>query len=207
MYTDQFNSIKILQAYKKAIDANIITTITDVKGVILYVNSKFCEVTMYAEKEVIGQKHNIINSGYHPKDFFKDMWQTIGHGHVWNKEIKNKAKDGSFYWVDTVILPIVDEHGKITYYLSLRTLITEKKELERKKENYVSSLESLLVMTSNNVKKPILNCLKQIKSFDLEKKAGKKELKEILENLKLSADELDNFSNELNTFIREMDRK
>lgn len=200
-----FNTLNLLKAYEQAIDENIISTITDAQGIIVHANRKFCEVSQYSPSEVVGKSHKIVNSGFHSKEFFKNMWQTIGRGKVWHDEIKNRAEDGSLYWVDTVIVPIKDEQNQNTHFLSLRTLITERKELEKKKAKYVSSLEVLLVMTSSNVKKPLSQCLQQMNNFDPEKPASNNALKEIVSNLQQSAAELDTFTRELTTFIREME--
>lgn len=202
--TGLFNTWQLLKAYEQAIDENIISSITDANGIIVHANKRFCEISQYTESEVIGQNHRLVNSGFHPPEFFEDMWKTIHKGNVWHNEIRNKAKDGTHYWVDTVIVPVKDENNKITHYLSLRTLITNRKKLERDKNNYVSSLEVLLVMTSNKVKKPLVNCIKQINAFDSEKNTNKDDLRAIVENLKLSAYELDSFTKELTSFIREM---
>ena len=202
-----FNTLSLLQAYEQAIDESIICSITDTTGVIKHVNKKFCEISKYSANELIGQNHRIINSGFHSKEFFKTMWQTIGIGDVYHNEIKNKAKDQTYYWVDTVIVPIKAEKGKVTLYLSLRTLITERKQLQKEKERYVSSLETLLVMTSNNMKKPLSNCLKQMNIFNAEKLSSKSELKPIVDNLKLSTSELTDFMRELEVFIRDMKSK
>jgi PAS domain S-box-containing protein len=115
---------QMLNSYKRAIDVNIITSIADCKGTIIYVNEKFCEISKYQKNELIGQNHRIINSNYHSKAFFEDLWKTIKAGQTWQGEIKNKAKDGSYYWVDTVILPI--ETDNEIQYLSLRTLISSE---------------------------------------------------------------------------------
>ncbi|MCW3077108.1 MAG: hypothetical protein JWO32_1717 [Bacteroidetes bacterium] len=201
-----FNTMQLLQAYEQGIDENIISTITDSKGIIVHANKKFCEVSKFSVGEIIGQNHRIINSGYHPKEFFINMWQTISAGKVWHQEIRNKAKDGTFYWVDTVIVPIKDKDETISHFLSLRTLITDRKILEKKKEQYVSSLEVLLVMTSNKVKKPLMKCLDEINNFDRDKLINKPELTQMVNNLRVSVAELDNFTNELSVFIREMEK-
>src|SRR5687768_10916114 len=161
-----FESMRLLRAYEKAINANVISTITDKAGTIVYANQKFCEVSKYPLEAILGQNHRIINSGHHPREFFNDLWSTIAKGDVWHGEIRNKARDGSFYWVDTVIVPIRDDSEKITHFLSLRMLITDRINLEQKKSHYLSSLEVLLVMTSNKIQKPLAVCLKQIQSLD-----------------------------------------
>jgi len=204
--TSLFDTLNLLQAYEKAVNESLICSITDTKGIIMYVNKKFCDISKYSSAELLGQNHRIINSDFHSKDFFKNMWQTIGNGNIWHDEIKNKAKDKTYYWVDTVIVPIKNESKKTTHYLSLRTLITEKKKLEEKKARYVSSLETLLVMTANKVKKPISNCTKQLSFFDHGKPSSKKELKQIADDLKTSAIELDTFTKELDSFIRGIEK-
>src|ERR1035437_1790263 len=151
--------LRLLQAYRQAIDESIISSITDIKGIIIYANKKFCEVAKYSEKELIGKNHRIINSAFHTKEFFKDMWETINNGNVWHNEIKNKAKDGTCYWVDTVIIPIKNEKGEIIQYLSLRMLIDDKKKAEAERKEYIQSLEEMLFMTNHEVRQPIAHCM------------------------------------------------
>lgn len=121
--------LELLSSYRNAIDQNIISCVSDLKGKILIANQKFCEISKYTKEELEGQNHSIVNSGFHPKEFFATMWKTIANGEVWYGEIKNKAKDGTYYWVDAVILPINNFNGTKIQYLALQTVITEKKQL------------------------------------------------------------------------------
>lgn len=107
--------ISALEAYRLAVDKSLISSITNEKGEIVYVNHEFCRVSQYTSEELIGKTHSIINSNFHPKEFFVDMWKTITAGNVWHGEVCNKAKDGSEYWVDSTIVPIRGDRGRIRY--------------------------------------------------------------------------------------------
>ncbi|WP_419393841.1 PAS domain S-box protein [Cytobacillus praedii] len=128
---------------KYALDASTIVAFTDQKGIITYVNEKFCEVSRYSAEELIGKDHRIINSGYHTKEFMKELWRTIGNGEVWRGEVKNKAKDGSYYWVDTTIVPFLNEKGKPFKYLAIRYEITEYKQVVEELKKSVNELSDL----------------------------------------------------------------
>ncbi|HJV49315.1 MAG TPA: PAS domain S-box protein [Geothrix sp.] len=141
---DLQNAVKRLEDLRFAVDESTIFAITDARGVITEVNARFCEVSGYARDELIGKTHAILKSGEHPKAFFEEMWDVISSGRVWRGEMKNRAKDGSFYWVDTTIVPWLDAEGRPERYMALRTVITEKKRAEEALLRREKQLEALV---------------------------------------------------------------
>jgi hypothetical protein len=119
-----------LSGYLQAIDQQALVTVTDSTGKILHVNDRFREISQYSREEILGQDHRLVNSGTHPKYFFAEMWRTISSGESWHGEICDRAKDGSHYWVDSSIVPLIDTDGQITRYISVQLDITERKRAE-----------------------------------------------------------------------------
>jgi len=123
-------TLKELEHLKLALDKTAIVAIANEKGIISYVNEKFCDVSGYQQQELIGQNFNLLNSAYHTQEFFKDLWLTISSGKVWQGEIRDRTKDGKYYWVNTTIVPFLNEQNKPWQYLSIQLEITAKKEAE-----------------------------------------------------------------------------
>ena len=137
------DTLDALENYKKAIDYSAIVSKSDQEGIITYVNDKFKEISGYTADELIGAKHNIVNSHYHNKDFFNRMWKTINNGEVWKDIIRNQKKDGTYYWVDSTIVPFI-KNGVIQEFISIRFDITEKMMIHQKVEEQKNFYESIL---------------------------------------------------------------
>src|SRR5262249_12337914 len=150
-------SVRELEDIRYALDQSAIVATTDVSGRIKYANEKFCEISKYSLDELLGQDHRILNSGYHPKDYIRELWRTIAQGRVWRGELRNRAKDGTLYWVDTTIVPFLDARRHPWQYMAIRYDITERKRQEAllREQTALARLGEMAAVGAHEVRTPL----------------------------------------------------
>ncbi len=199
-------ALKKVSDYKYALDQSAIVAITDTNGDIEYANEMFCKISQYSEKELLGKNQRIVNSGYHPKEFWKEMWETIGKGEVWRSEVKNKERDGSFHWLDTTIVPFVDANGKPERYMAIRHEITDKKQRQEELKQYRQkleqtneNLEKFTYTAAHDMKSPLNTAMGLINIIEMELKG--KENGKAIEYLDLLKDTFNNTKQLINGIL------
>lgn len=189
---------KEVQDITFALNQSSIVAITNEKGLITTVNDKFCEISKYSREEIIGQDHRLLNSGFHSKEFFKDLWRTIGTGKVWKGEIRNRAKDGSYYWVDTTIVPFLNEKGKPYQYLAIRNDITERKRQEEvlHRQDKLAAVGQLAAGVAHEIRNPLTSMKGYAEFLQLDEKDPER-----LEFLNIILDEIDRVNSIVEDFM------
>lgn len=186
---------------KNALSESALVSITNLEGKILFINKAFVDVTGYKIHELLGRDHCVFSSGFHDKIFWFDMWNTIEAGYTWRGEVKNKAKDGSFFWVDTTVTPIKNSEGKIYQYISVRKVITEKKRLQENQEMLLRDLADYAFLTSHKLRGPLARMLGLI--YLVEKESDMSKASEIIYKLKGTSKELDEVIKEMNNTLNQ----
>ncbi len=154
---ERHRALRDAEDLRYALDQSAILATTNVKGDITFVNDTFCAISKYSREELLGRNHRILNSGMHGAEFFKELWRTISHGQVWRGELRNRAKDGSLYWVDTTIVPFLDPSGKPYQYVSIRYDITERKasEARLREQASLAQLGRMAAVVAHEVRNPL----------------------------------------------------
>lgn len=194
---------RYLDDMKTALDASSIVAATDQRGIIKYANDTFCEISGYSREELIGQDHRLLNSGYHSKAFIRELWRTIASGHIWRGDIRNRAKDGRLYWVDTTIVPFLDDHGKPHQYLSVRTDITARKagEARLRDQTALARLGEMSAVVAHEVKNPLAGISGALQVIGARLPPQARERK-VLEDIDKRIKSLDTSLSDLLTFAR-----
>ena len=196
-------SLKDLEDLTYALDQSAIVATTDVRGTITSVNDTFCLISKYGREELIGQNHRLLNSGLHPAEFFKDMYATIANGRVWRGELRNRAKDGSLYWVDTTIVPFLDDRQHPYQYIAIRYDITERKRSEAalRDQNALAQLGKMAAVVAHEVRNPLAGIRGALQVIGSRMTAGSGE-RGILEEVVARVDTLSEIVQDLLLFAR-----
>src|SRR5262245_5186578 len=192
-----------LADFKRALDHAAIVAITDVQGRITYANDKFCEISGYARDELLGQDHRIINSGYHPPEFMRELWRTIANGRVWHGEIRNRAKDGHLYWVDTTIVPFLDDRGKPYQYIAIRADITSRKAAEETlvQQAALAQVGQMAAVVAHEVRNPLAGIKGVIQVLISRRSGGDSDLT-VMNDIVARIDSLSDLVDDLMVFAR-----
>jgi PAS domain S-box-containing protein len=196
-------NLQQLADIKRALDHAAIVATTDVTGRITYANDKFCEISKYSREELIGQDHRIINSGFHSKAFMRELWHTIARGHVWHGEIRNRAKDGALYWVDTTIVPFLDSRRKPYQYVAIRADITARKAVEDRlaQQAALARLGQMAAVVAHEVRNPLAGIKGAIQVLMSRRTVADSELP-VMRDVVARIDSLGELINDLMVFAR-----
>ena len=197
------SNVQQLADIKRALDHAAIVATTDVTGRITYANDKFCEISKYAREELVGHDHRIINSGFHSKAFMRELWHTIARGHVWHGEIRNRAKDGALYWVDTTIVPFLDSRRKPYQYIAIRADITARKAAEDRlaQQAALARLGQMAAVVAHEVRNPLAGIKGAIQVLMSRRTANDAELP-VMRDVVARIDSLGELINDLMLFAR-----
>src|SRR4030095_11508963 len=192
-----------LADFKRALDHAAIVAITDVSGRINYVNDTFCQISGYSRDELLGQDHRIVNSNYHPKEFIRGLWRTIASGQVWKGELRNRAKDGHIYWVDTTIVPFLNERGKPYQYIAIRSDITARKAAEERlaQQAALARVGQMAAVGAHEVRNPLAGIKGAIQVLMSRRSADDGELP-VMRDIVTRIDALSELINDLMVFAR-----
>jgi PAS domain S-box-containing protein len=173
---DLKETMKDIRDIHYALDQSAIVAFTDEKGNITKVNDKLCDISQYSREELIGRNHNILNSGYHSREFFQEMWRTISSGNVWKGELRNRSKDGNYYWVGTTIVPFLDENGEPYQYISIRTDITKRKETEDMlhRQDKLAAIGQLAAGVAHEIRNPLTTIKGYAEYLQLDEQSGER---------------------------------
>lgn len=182
------DDVQRLRNVSYALDQAAIVARTDARGRIDYVNDNFCAISGYARDELLGSDHRIVNSGHHPKTFMRNLWHTIAGGDVWRGEIRNRRKDGTLYWVDTTIVPLLDGDDEIAHYLSIRYDVTDRKlaETRLREQEALAHLGRMAAVVAHEVKNPLaaIAGAAQVLALDLPENApGRDAVRDMLDRI------------------------
>ena len=192
-----------LADFKRALDHAAIVAITDVSGRINYVNDTFCQISGYSRDELLGQDHRIVNSNYHSKEFIRELWRTIASGRVWHGELRNRAKDGHIYWVDTTIVPFLNERGKPYQYIAIRSDITARKEAEEKlaQQAALARVGQMAAVVAHEVRNPLAGIKGAVQVLMSRRAQGDSELP-VMRDIVGRIDSLSDLINDLMLYAR-----